>query len=643
MGIAGDLALILVAALFGGLLAHRLGLPLILGYILAGVLVGPNTIGPTVGEVHQIELLADVGVALLLFTVGLEFPLERLAPVRSIALLGTPLQLGLTVAYGYGLARLLGWTPNEGLWFGCLISISSTMVVLKILMDRGLTDTLSGRVMVGMLVMQDLAVIPMTIILPTLSNLDEGLAVVGAALLRATILLAVMAVFGTRALPAAMGLIASWRSRELFIVWVAAIGLGVGYATYAIGLSFAFGAFLAGVVLSRSEYSHQALSEIIPLREIFSLVFFVSVGMLLKPEFLLEQWPRILAVVVAVMVGKALIFGGICRTFGYHNILPLAVALSMPQVGEFAFVLARLGREHEALGDPIYFTLLSVAVVSMGLTPFASQPAERVYQWWRARHPATVSETPAPVEGNPVLVAGFGLTGRFVSAVLSRLEQPFVVIEADPVTSRQAREAGYQTVVGDATSEVVLEAAGAARTRLAIVTLDERLAINLVVERLRHLNSKVRIISRATSLEHLEELYAAGIHEGVLPEMEAGLELAHQTLSHLDYHPENILAFLDGVRQSHYQEVLGTLTPSALEPLSQLRMEWLPLPDTSPLLGQSLAEAGIRTQTGASIVAVIRQDRLLPDTGAEFRLQAGDRIAAVGSRDQRQRLKEFLG
>ncbi|MDQ4002144.1 MAG: cation:proton antiporter, partial [Actinomycetota bacterium] len=363
MGIAGDIALILVAALLGGIIAQRLGLPLILGYILAGVLIGPHTAGPTVVEIHDIELLAEIGVALLLFTIGLHFPLDRLAPVKRIALIGTAIQMGLTILFGYALGRFFGLGWEEAVWFGALLSLSSTVVVLKTLSEQGVINTLSGRVMVGMLVVQDLAVVPLIILLPALGNITEGLSWFVDATLQAAVFVAVMALFGVRVFPWLMARVASWNSRELFLISVVAIGLGVGYVTYLFGLSFAFGAFVAGMVLSRSEYSHQALADVGPLRDVFAMLFFVSVGMLLDPAFLLENAATVAAVVVLVLVVKGLIFGGITRAFGYVNIAPLAVSLGLFQVGEFSFVIAREGINSGAISQGMYSVALTTAVV----------------------------------------------------------------------------------------------------------------------------------------------------------------------------------------------------------------------------------------------------------------------------------------
>ena len=288
MGIAADIVIIVVASLLGGLLAQRLRQPLVLGYILAGAAVGPYGFA-VVSDMHEIELLAEIGVALLLFALGLEFAFRDLMPVRAIALVGTPIQIAVTIAYGFGLGTWLGWDWRSALWLGGLISLSSTMVVLRTLMSQGRMGTLSSRVMIGVLIVQDLAVVPLMIILPQLHDPQTGLALLGLAALKAALFLALTIGVGVRWLPRLMVTIAGWNSRELFLLSITAIGLGIGYATHLVGLSFALGAFVAGMVLSESDYGHQALSDILPLRDLFGLLFFASVGMMFDPAFLVDH------------------------------------------------------------------------------------------------------------------------------------------------------------------------------------------------------------------------------------------------------------------------------------------------------------------------------------------------------------------
>ncbi|HET6637910.1 MAG TPA: cation:proton antiporter, partial [Gemmatimonadota bacterium] len=301
MGIAADLVLVVLAGLAGGLIAHRLGQPLLVGYILGGLAVGPHLPGPTVSDIHNVELLAEIGVALLLFALGLELRFADLKPVRRLALLGGPIQVLVTTAVGFAFFEaLLGWERVPSLWMGAMISLSSTMVVLKTLMAQGRTSSLSGRAMIGLLIVQDLAVVPMLIALPRLGDIDRALPALGLALLQATLFLAAMFFVGTRLMPFLLTRIVRWGSRELFLISVVALGVGIGYGTYLFGLSFAFGSFVAGMVLGESEFSHQALGEIIPLRDIFGLLFFASAGMLLDPTYLLENPLLVIAAVAFV-------------------------------------------------------------------------------------------------------------------------------------------------------------------------------------------------------------------------------------------------------------------------------------------------------------------------------------------------------
>ena len=640
----GDIALILVAALLGGVVAQRLGLPLILGYILAGVIVGPNTAGPTVGGVHDIELLAEIGVALLLFTIGLHFSLDELAPVRRVALWGTVIQMSLTAAFGYGLGRLLGFGWEEAVWFGALLSLSSTAVVLKSLSEQGVMGTLSSRVIVGMLIVQDLAVVPLIIVLPELGSMGEGLSELGFAALRAATFIAFMLVFGRRILPWLMARIAAWNSRELFLLSVVGIGLGVGYGTYLFGLSFAFGAFVAGMVLSQSDYSHQALADVEPLRDVFAMLFFVSVGMLLDPAFLLENAGVVALVVSLVFVVKGLLFAGVGRSFGYGNIVPFAVGLGLFQVGEFSFVIARVGIEAGAISQRSYSLMLTTAVVTMALTPFAMRLAPSFYGRWRERFPRESLRTfnlPEAGLRDHVLIAGYGRVGGFVAHLLGRLEQPIAVVDSNPGRTDQARESGHPTVFGDAAAQPVLEAAGVSRARLVIVTVPDPVGARLVV------NPDVHVVVRSTTVEQLEELGRLGVYEAVHPESEAGLELGRQALNHLGVRVGDIQRFADEVRRELYAPITRQGADGDL--LAQLRRisretetEWVRLAEGNEVAGKTIGELGIRTSTGASIVAVIRGEEVMPNPGPEVVLRAGDLVGVLGTQEQRAAFQTLL-
>jgi CPA2 family monovalent cation:H+ antiporter-2 len=556
MGITADIAIIIVAALVGGLIAQHLKQPLVLGYILAGVIVGPYTGGITVTDVHNIELLSEIGVALLLFGLGLEFSFKELKPVHKVALIGTPIQMILTIAYGYAIGRLLGFGGTSSLWIGALISLSSTMVILKSMMNQGLMGTLSSRVMIGMLIVQDLAVIPLIIMLPQLSNPHIGLPPVGWAALKAVFFLTLMIIVGTRVIPRVMSYVVTWNSRELFLLTVTATGLGVGYATYLFGLSFAFGAFVAGMVLGESDYSHQALSDIIPLRDVFGLLFFVSIGMLLDPAFLFVNLKTVSLMVLLIIIGKGLIFALLVMFFGYGNVIPLAVGLGLFQVGEFAFVLARVGVHTQSISNELFSLMLTIAVITMILTPFISGLTAPLYAIHRKRFKHEPLQTMNILKTGlhyHVIIAGAGRIGFYVANVLKSLKVTFVAIELDSRHVNRLKEAGMPLVYGDASQSIVLNAAGISSAKLLIITTPSAIVTKTIVEKSRQLNPQLKVVARAENIEQIQILHKLGVTEVIQPEFEAGLEVTRQTLLLLKITAADIKRFTDQVRHESYE------------------------------------------------------------------------------------------
>lgn len=642
MGIAADIAIIVVAGLVGGLIAQQLKQPLILGYILAGIIVGPFTGGVTITEVHDIELLAEIGVALLLFALGIEFSLKDLKPVRNIALIGTPIQLLLTIGLGYGIGQLLGWDWHASAWFGGMIAVSSTMVILKTLMNQGRLGTLSSRVMIGMLIIQDLAVVPLMIILPQLNEPEAGLSVLGLAALRAALFLFLMIFVGTRIIPHLMARIASWNSRELFLLAITAMGLGIGYITFLFGLSFAFGAFIAGMVLSESDYSHQALSDIIPLRDLFGLLFFVSVGMLLDPSFLVTHWATVLLVVLIITVGKGLIFAGISKLFGYGNVVPLAVGLGLFQVGEFSFLLARVGLNTGSISLDLYALTLTTAITTMILTPLISGMTERLYalrkRWFQHESLETIN---IPTSGlhNHVVIAGGGRVGQHVAEVLKRLELAFVIVEMDHYRVEEAKKAGFPIIYGDATQEIVLEAAVIHEACLVLVTTPAIISTQIIVDIVRHLNPTVHIVARAEDIEQMQALHKQGVYEVVQPEFEAGLEVTRQALLHLNIPATEIQRFTDAIRHELYAPLYQThneyQTIAQLQNAARLlELKWVKAGPDSPLIGHSIQDLEIRKRTGVSVVGIIHDGEMLPNPPADYRFVIDDMVAIMGNREQ---------
>ncbi|HOX94156.1 MAG TPA: cation:proton antiporter [Syntrophales bacterium] len=558
MGIAGDIVIIVVAALAGGLVARALKQPLIIGYILAGVAVGPYTGGVTVSDVLNIEKMAEIGVALLLFALGLEFSFRELKPVRNIAIIGTPIQIVLTTAYGFAIGRMLGWEWVPSLWFGALISLSSTMVILKTLENLGMLGTLSSRVMIGVLIIQDLAVVPMLIILPQLSAPGAGLPALAVSALKAAIFLAIVIVLGTRIMPRIMKTIADWNSRELFLVATTAIGLGIGYGTYLFGLSFAFGAYAAGMLLSESEYGYQALSDIIPLRDVFSLIFFTSIGMLLDPQCLLQNIGMCLLLVLVVMVGKGIIFAFLSRAFRYRNIIPLAMGLGLSQVGEFSFVLGRVGVDTHSISSDFYALILNTTVVTMVLTPVLAgltAPAYSFFGRWFRPTPLQPLHFPKRDLKDHLVIAGGGRVGRYVAGILHRLGTAFLIIEWNSRRVDELKALGFPVLFGDAGQEIILEAAEVGKARLLLITTPVTLISQVIVTHAKKLNPTIEIIARAEGIEEMKGLHARGVALVVQPEFEASLEFARQALLNLDIPVEEIDRYTDEVRDELYRPI----------------------------------------------------------------------------------------
>jgi CPA2 family monovalent cation:H+ antiporter-2 len=556
MGIAGDFVMVVVAGFVGGILARACGLPLLVGYVLAGVALGPNTAGPTVSSAHDVELLSEIGVALLLFAIGLEVSLRDLAPVRKVALIGGPLQIAATAACGVLVIRSLtdtSWT--DALWFGAMMSLSSTMVVLKMLSADGTTQTLASRVMIGLLVVQDLAVVPMLIVLPRLAALDAAGGDIVRALLVAIAFLFGMLFVGTRILPWLLRQVLRFQSRELFLVSVVAAGVGVGYVAYRLGLSFALGAFIAGLVLSESELSHQALSDVVPLRDVFALVFFVSVGMLFDPRYVLSHGMLVGAVVVSVIVGKAVVTGLIARAFGYIYMAPWLVGLGLAQVGEFSFVLARTGLSTGALGKDTYDLALTTTVLTMTLSPLVFRVAGPLGRAWSGfSRSAPPAQLPAvrPLSRH-VIVAGYGRTGRAVATSLQQAQVPTVVIELNHQMLESAGQDGIvERIWGDSSSEEILRAAHVQQALALVVAIPDWQAVQLAIARAKSLNPTLYIIARATTSRHLTTMASLEVDAVVQPEFEGGVEMMRQALRHLNHSEAEIEQLTGEVRRALY-------------------------------------------------------------------------------------------
>ncbi|MCW3835209.1 YbaL family putative K(+) efflux transporter [Sphingomonas canadensis] len=520
--IATIVAGLVIAFLFGAL-AHRLRVSPIAGYLLAGIAVGPFTPG-FVADASLAAELAEIGVILLMFGVGLHFSLRDLLAVRRIAIPGAIAQIGVATLMGTGLALALGWGLGAGLVFGLALSVASTVVLLRALQGHDLVETERGRIAVGWLIVEDLAMVLALVLLPAMAGAgssggaDAGtlLASLAGTLLMVAGFVVLMLVVGRRLIPWALHWVVQTGSRELFRLAVLAIALGVAFgAAFVFHVSFALGAFFAGMILGETPLSRRATEETLPLRDAFAVLFFVSVGMLFDPRVLVDQPLALLATVAIILVGKSLAAYAIVRAFRHPAGTALTVAASLAQIGEFSFILASLGAALGLLPEAGRDLILAGALISILLNPFIFAMAER------RRTPQGVEDAPErqPEARRPghVVLVGYGRVGRLVAEGLRGRKGGMVVIEDRPEIARMADADGLDVIAGNAVETRTLERAGIARAAKLLIAIPEGFEAGAVCERARALNPAVRVIARAHSdaeVAHLEERGAAHVVMG---------------------------------------------------------------------------------------------------------------------------------
>ena len=520
-----NVAVAVVIALGGGLVAHALRQPPILGYLVAGMLIGPFTPG-FIGDREEIAGLAEVGVIFLMFALGIEFSLKELGRVKGVALLGTTLQIALTIAAGVGLGVALGWPLLQGLFFGAIIAISSTMVILKILIDRGEIASNHGRVLLGMLIVQDLVVVMLMVLLPKLAaDAQTATIEVVLATVRALVFVGATLFLGTRVVPRLMARVERLNSSELFLLTAVALALGSAALSAWLGLSPALGAFLAGLLLTETEFDQRVIAEVVPMRNLFATLFFVSVGMLIDPGFILDNLLAVAGMALFIIVVKALVTLVATLPFGLGGRATVFVSLGMIQIGEFSYLLARAGEASGAIPPRLHNLILTSSLVTILLTPAAFALAPSLTQLL-ARLPGLgrpFRAHLAPMGAHEALrqhaiVVGYGRVGRLVVAGLQAAGLPALVIEQDLHLAREIARAGLPVIYGDAAYPTIMEAARIEQARLIVVALPDAGATRAVVRNARQANSSIPILARVARADYDERVRLAGATTIIAPE-----------------------------------------------------------------------------------------------------------------------------
>jgi monovalent cation:H+ antiporter-2, CPA2 family len=652
-----NITLALVVAFLGGLIARGIGLPTIVGYLLAGIFISPFTPG-LVGDVDTIRQLAELGVIFLMFGVGLHFSFADLLRVRDIAVPGALLQTAAATALGLGLTQLWGWPLSAGLVLGLAISVASTVVLLRGLMDHSLLNTSHGQAAVGWLVMEDILSVIILVIMPVLAFQPGSFDVssVAITLLKAAAFIGIMFLVGARVIPWVLERVAATRSRELFILAIFAITLGtaIGAAEW-FGVSLALGAFMAGAIINQSPWSHQVAGDVFTFREIFSILFFVSVGMLVNPSFLWANLGHIASLTFLVVVGKftivlllGLLFPRPARTF-------LVVGVGLSQIGEFSFILGEAGVKLNLLAQDQYSLILAAALISITVNPFMYKllprleaALRRMPQFWKQlENSKALPELDEEQLHDHVVVVGYGRIGRHLVNVLRTLQVPQLVIEADVERVEVLNAAGIATLYGDAANSEVIAHAHLARARALVITVPEESPAALIVASARSLCPDLPIIVRAATQDGVHHLRQLGADDVVHPELEGGLEMVYDTLLRLGYSLREVHGYAEAVRRDAYD--IDLLTEDEHQSLRDLvvatdgiEIAWVTLAAGHPVVNQTLRESDIRARTGASVVALVRDQQIALNPKSSMQFSAGDRIGLIGEREQLERARVLL-
>ena len=641
-----NVAVTLSVAFLGGLIVQRMGLPTIVGYLLAGVAIGPFTPGYS-ADPETINSLAELGIIFLMFGVGLHFSFADLWKVRDVAIIGTLGQMATMVALGFGLSQYWGWKPVSGLVLGLVVSIASTIVMLRGFMDRGWLNTADGQVAVGWRVMEDIATVIIIMVMPNLADTGKPLdwRTLGLALLSALGFLVFMLFAGKRFIPWLLLRVAHTRSRELFILAILAISLGIALgAAKLFGVSLALGAFVAGAVVSESPLSHRIASDLLPFREAFSVLFFVSVGMLLDPGFLVENMGPVLMLTSLVVFGKYLVSGLWVLPFSRPASTALVVAAGSCQIGEFSFILDQSGLNLGLLDQGQHSLILATALLSIVVNPLMLQTVDPLRRglrtirplWrWLDRHGSTQTPVEESVTDH-VVVVGYGRVGSHIVDVMGGLGIPYLVIDSRIGRIERLTKQGVPTLLGDTANSDILSHAALHRARLLVITLPEEAATELTVATARDIAPNLPIIARAATREGVKRLSELGAQLVIHPELEGGLQVLRHTLLQLGFPLHDVRRYADTVRHENYNALVKSqgehvLLRDLLDASELIDIAWRKVPVGSPLVGKTLGEAALRTRTGATLVAIKREEKLVVNPATETVFLAKDRLGLLGN------------
>jgi CPA2 family monovalent cation:H+ antiporter-2 len=650
-GLLTDILIILGLTVAVVYVCHRFRLPTIVGFLITGILAGPHGLG-LIGNVEDVEVLAEVGVVMLLFTIGIELSFARLLQLRKSVLMGGAIQVASTILVTFIIVTQTGFSTGESIFIGFLISLSSTAIVLRVLQQRAEVDSPHGSTTLGILIFQDIIIVPMILAVPLLSGLSgigDGSFVVF--LVKGAGILILVVLSARYFVPFILNQITRTRNREVFLFSIFFICFAIAWVTSSAGFSLSIGAFLAGLIISESQYSHEALGNILPFRDIFTSIFFISIGMLLDVGLVLRQPELAGLAALGVMAVKASVAAFAAVLLGLPLRTSIIIGLALCQIGEFSFILSESGVEHGLLSQSTYQIFLAVSVITMAATPLIMQIAPRVADLAQLLPlPEKIKSGLKPVPDSMgkifrdhLLIIGYGLNGRNLARAASIAGIPYVIVEINSDLVKSGLEKGETIYYGDATNEVVLDHSGIRYARTVVSVINDPVANRRVIELARRMNPAAYLISRTRYVQEVDPLYKLGADEVIPEEFETSIEIFTRVLTRYLVSREKIEELISEVRSDTYK-MLRSLQSESLS-VSDLKIR---IPDVdiavfsvnegSFLAGKSLFELDLRKKYGVSVLAIRRDSGILANPDSSTVFYANDEIFALGTREK---LSEF--
>jgi len=644
-----DITVVLALAALVLYFCLRLKIPTIVAFLVAGMLAGPHGMG-LVQSPEAVRYLAEVGVLLLLFTIGIEFSLEKLISSQRYVLLGGTFQMLLTILAFFGISLLLGNPWNQALFIGFLFCLSSTAIVLQLFQESNQLESFHGKVSISILIFQDIAIVPLMLVLPWMSG--EKFALYNLLDLLTGIIVVLVVIVGSRKfIPRLISNVVRTRNRELFLLFIIVLCFITAFITYKVGLSLALGAFLAGMVISESEFSLEAMTNILPLKKIFTSIFFISVGMLLNLGFLVSHPLEVLSLSVSVMLVKIVIVMLVGMLLKLPRRSVWITALALCQVGEFAFVLA--GQGSGLLSEHLYQMFLSVSVISMGLSPFIINAAPKFAARFSAvsvSEKADASQNSSQEQGidlnDHLVIVGYGMNGRNVARAAKVADIPYVIIDFNPDTYRKEKLKRESFVYGDASNKDVLTRARVQHARIAVVAIHDPIATEMIVFAIRSLNPKVRLIARTRFMHEIDVLRKMGADEVIPEEFETSIEIFMRVMKYYLVPDSDIEKFVDEIRKENY-EMLRRLASGGKEHheipfLSVLNIVKLKIPEVSKWAGRSLEEIMMRKKFGVTVIGIQRDREYIHNPPAATVLVTEDVLIVIGLPEDISKVSPFV-